>query len=203
MRRARRQRARVALAILGLLPGCTLLPPIDFQRMIYQDRFQAFQRCAWFEDGRAMRTPPAGTLPRDEPRGNPALTEGIVAGAYVDRIPLPLTRPVLDAGAARFDIYCAPCHGLRGDGESVVADLMTLRRPPPIAGPVAQALPAGRIYQVILNGYGLMRPYREDLITPEERWSVVAYLRALGVSHGVPLDALPPETRRAAERQLR
>jgi hypothetical protein len=201
MRRSRR--AHLALTILGLLPGCTLLPPIDFQRMIYQDRFQVWQHCAWFEDGRAMRTPPAGTLPRDERLGDPALTEGVVAGAYVERIPLPLTRPVLDAGAARFDVYCAPCHGLRGDGESVVADTMNLRRPPPIVGPAAQALPAGRIYQVIAEGYGLMRPYREDLITPEERWAVVAYLRALTLSHGVPLDSLPPEIRREAERQLR
>jgi mono/diheme cytochrome c family protein len=195
--------SRLALTILGLLPGCTLLPPIDFQRMIFQDRFQVWQRCAWFEDGRAMRTPPVGTLPRDEPRGDPALTEGIVAGAYVERIPLPLTRPVLDAGAARYDVYCAPCHGLRGDGDSVVASTMNLRRPPPIVGPAAQALPAGRVYQVIAEGYGLMRPYREDLITPEERWALVAYLRALSVSHGVPLDSLPPEMRREAERQLR
>lgn len=203
MRRARAQRARLALVILGLLPGCTLLPPIDFQRMIDQDRFQVWQHSAWFEDGRAMRTPPEGTLPRDERLGAPALTQGIVAGAYVENIPLPLTRPVLDAGAARFEVYCAPCHGLRGDGESVVADQMDLRRPPPIAGPAAQALPAGRIYQVIVDGYGLMRSYREDLITPEERWAVVAYLRALTLSHGVPLDSLPPEIRREAERQLR
>jgi mono/diheme cytochrome c family protein len=111
--------------------------------------------------------------------------------------------PFAMAGAARFEIYCAPCHGLRGDGESVVAGNMDLRRPPSIVGPAAQAFPAGRIYQVIDNGYGLMRPYREDLITPEERWSVVAYLRALTLSHGVPLDALPPEIRREAERQLR
>ena len=141
MRRSRL--AHLALTILGLLPGCTLLPPIDFQRMIYQDRFQVWQHCAWFEDGRAMRTPPAGTLPRDERLGDPALTEGIVAGAYVERIPLPLTRPVLDAGAARFDVYCAPCHGLRGDGEAVVADTMNLRRPRPSSARPRRRSPPG------------------------------------------------------------
>jgi hypothetical protein len=80
---------------------------------------------------------------------------------------------------------------------------MELRRPPAIAGVAARALPVGRVYQVIGEGYGLMRSYAEDLGAPEERWSVVAYLQALQVSSSVPLDALPPEVRQEAERQLR
>ena len=192
-------RARLALGVLVFLPACAVLPPIDFQRMIDQDRFQVWQHCAFFADGRAMRTPPEGTVPRDAPLGDPA----VVDGAYAAEIPLTMTRPLLEAGKARFEAFCAPCHGLRGDGESVVAHTMDLRRPPAIAGSASRALPPGRIYQVIDQGYGLMRSYAEDLTTPEERWAVVAYLRALQVSHGVPLDTLPPDLRREAERQLR
>jgi hypothetical protein len=192
----------ILAAFLSLLPACTDLPPIDLERMIYQDKFEVWQHCDFFPDGRAMRTPPLGTIPRDQPIGDPAVDRGVVDGRYVTDIPVPLTRALLDTGRARFDVYCAPCHGVRGDGASVVALNMDLRKPPVLAGPAARALPAGRVYQVIDEGYGLMRSYREDVTSPEERWAVVAYLMALQLSHGVPLSSLPPDVRREAERQL-
>ncbi len=196
-------RARAALVVFCLLPACDLLPPIDLQRMIYQDRFLVWQRCAYFPDGRELQAPPEGTLPRDAPSGGAALTRGVVRGAYVDEIPLPLTRDRLLAGKKRFEIYCAACHGLLGDGVSAVASNMELRRPPALTGQAARALPAGRVYQVIDEGYGLMRSYAEDLTSPEERWAVVAYLRALQDSRAVRLDELPPDLRKEAEGQLR
>ncbi len=204
MTRPRRPaRARAALLILLLLPGCEVLPPIDFQRMIYQDRFTVWQRCAFFPDGRELQTPPEHTVPRDAPAGPEGLVTGMEGGVHLQEIPLPLTRALLLSGRDRFEIFCAPCHGIRGDGASVVAETMTLRRPPPLAGQAARRYAVGAVYQVIDEGYGLMRSYAEDLTTPEERWSVVAYLLALQTSHGIPLDALPPEAQREAERQIR
>jgi mono/diheme cytochrome c family protein len=198
----RRALPALALAALTLLPGCDVLPPIDFQRMIFQDRFQVWQHCIHFEDGMAMRTPPAGTLPRDAPIGGTPLTTGVQGDAYLTRVPLPVTRALLATGRARFETYCAPCHGLLGDGQSVVALNMDLRKPPALAGAAAHPRPDGRVYQIITEGYGLMRSYAEDLTSPEERWAVVAYLRALELSQGVPLSALPPDVRQEAERQL-
>ena len=200
---ARTAPARAALLILLFLPGCDLFPPIDFQRMIEQNRFTVWQSCPFFPDGRELQSPPDGTVPRDAPTGPAGLRAGVEGGAYLQEIPLPLTHDLLGAGRASFETYCAPCHGLRGDGASVVAETMDLRRPPALAGKAARRLPVGRVYQVIGEGYGLMRSYAEDLTTPEERWAVVAYVLALQTSHGVPLDALPPEVRREAERQLR
>jgi mono/diheme cytochrome c family protein len=191
-------RARFLLTLTALMPACTLLPPLDLERMIDQDRFTTWQACGYFADGRVMRTPPAGTLPRDAEIGSPA----VAGGAYVTEVPLPRSRALLQRGRARYDAYCAPCHGLRGDGQSTVALQMNLRRPPSLVDAGARALPAGRVYQVIDEGYGLMRSYAEDLVTAEERWSVVAYLDALRVSHGVPLDALPPAAQRAAREAL-
>lgn len=191
-------RARFLLTLLPLTPACTLLPPLDLERMIYQDRFTTWQACGYFADGRAMRTPPAGTVPRDAELGSPA----IASGEYVTAIPLPRSRALLHRGRARYEAYCAPCHGLRGDGQSMVALQMNLRRPPSLVDDAARALPAGRVYQVIDEGYGMMRSYAEDLVTAEERWSVVAYLDALRASHGVPLDALPPDALREAREAL-
>jgi mono/diheme cytochrome c family protein len=196
-------RAHAALSLLLLLPACEALPPVDLQRMIQQDRFTVWQRCAYLPEGRVLQAPPEGTLPRDAPAGPEGLLTGVEAGAYVEDIPLPLTRARLLSGRASFEIYCAPCHGVRGDGASVVAETMTLRRPPSIAGPAARRLPVGRVFQVIGDGYGLMRSYAEDLTTPEERWAVAAYVLALQTSHGVPVDALPPAAREEAGRLFR
>ncbi|APR76324.1 ABC-type Fe3+ transport system protein [Minicystis rosea] len=199
-----RGKACFVLWAAGSLVGCDVLPTIDFQRMMNQDKFTVWQHCAFFEDGRAMRTPPEGTLPRDVPVGDPPVNQGLVGDAYVADVPIPVTRDLLGAGKARFDAFCAPCHGIRGDGESIAALNMDLRRPPALAGAGANAasFPAGRIYQIIDQGYGLMRSYAEDLISPEERWAVVAYLRALQLSHGVPLSSLPPALRQEAESRL-
>jgi mono/diheme cytochrome c family protein len=194
--------ARLVLGLSLLLPACGVLPTLDFQRMINQAKYKVWQPSADFDDGRVMRTPPAGTLPRGTRLGDPAVNEGMVAGAYVTDLPVPLTAPSLRAGRDHFEIHCAPCHGVRGDGDSVVAVNMDLRRPPPLAGAGARALPAGKIYQIIDHGYGLMRSYAQALPTPEDRWAVVAYLQALRLSHGVTLSALPPGVRRAAEEQL-
>jgi hypothetical protein len=65
-----------------------------------------------------------------------------------------------------------------GDGESVVAEKMLLRRPPSlIASPVTEMRP-GQLYEVIRNGYGFMGAMAAD-VRPEERWEIVSYVRAL------------------------
>lgn len=194
--------ARLVLVGACLTPGCTLLDDVDLERMIEQDKYRVWEPAPFFADGRAMRTPPQGTLARGTPVGDPAVNQGVSGGAPVTEIPIPITRARITAGRARYDTWCAPCHGVAGDGQSVVAANMDLRRPPIIAGPGARDLPAGRVYQVIDLGYGLMRSYAEDLSTPEERWSVVAYLIALGRSRATSLADLPPELRRAAEEAL-
>jgi mono/diheme cytochrome c family protein len=195
--------ARLALATLVLLPACTVLPPLDLQRMISQDRFQVWDRSPYLPDEQELQAPPEGAIARDAPFLDPAMETGIEGGAYLAAIPMTLTRDLVVAGKARFETFCAPCHGIRGNGVSVAAMNMDLRRPPAIAGRAGRALPAGRIYQVIREGYGLMRPYAEDLPSAEERWSVVAYLRALEISQGANLDTLPSSVREEAEKHLR
>jgi mono/diheme cytochrome c family protein len=125
----------------------------------------------------------------------------MVDGVYVERIPVPLTRATLEEGQRRYHIFCAPCHGGLGDGVSVVAHNMELRKPPSfIAEPIA-SYPAGRIYGAIANGYGLMPTYSQEL-NVMERWSVVGYVRTLQRRAGVPLDELPEPIRQRALQEL-
>jgi mono/diheme cytochrome c family protein len=174
---------------------------LDLERMIDQRRYRSYQSCEFFPDDRAMRTPPEGTVERDRVI-DAAVAEGVVDGNYLDHIPIEVDRGLVARGHDRFDTFCAPCHGVAGDGDSIVAANMQLRRPPSIVDASAQAFPAGYIFRVISGGYGVMRSYAEDL-TIEERWAAVAYLRALQLRSGVPLAALPVALRQRAEVELR
>ncbi len=193
----------LAAAVVLLAAGCEgVLPEPDFERMQHQRGYRPFEASAQFPDGRLMQPPPAGTIPRGEVLGRPGLTRGVLSsGAYAAEIPVPLTRALLDRGHDRFDIYCAPCHGVRGDGISMVATNMTLRRPPSLIDEPVLSFPPGRLFQVASVGYGLMPAY--DLhMSVDDRWAVVAYLRALQRSQHVRLADLPAAARARAEAAL-
>ncbi|WP_437948580.1 cytochrome c [Sorangium sp. So ce296] len=190
---------------LVLLAGCRekVLPEPDFERMIRQEKYGLWEPCEHFDDGRAMQHPPEGTVARGRVTGPPGYLQGVLDGAYVTEVPLTLTVDLVQRGRQRFETFCAPCHGILGDGSSRVATNMTLRPPPSLVGPEARSFPPGRIYQVIIQGYGLMPRYSDDLPDIEERWAVVAYVKALQLSRGVAAGALPPALRGRAEQELR
>lgn len=195
-------RRRISMLFVLFVVGCRekVLPEPDFERMVRQEKYVVWAPCEFFPDGRTMQRPPEGTVASDAAIGDPAFTEGIVDGAYAPRIPVTLTVPFVERGRDRFETFCAPCHGIVGDGNSRVATNMTLRPPPSLVGPVARGFPPGRIYRVIVDGYGLMPRYADELPSIEERWAVVAYLEALQTSRGVDIRALPPELREKLER---
>lgn len=162
-----------------------------FDPMERQPKFKPFAANSQFEDGRAMRQPPAGTVPRERQTLRPDITDGRTReGQVVDAIPVPVTRALMDEGRTRFEVHCAPCHGLLGDGVSLVAKQMSLR-PPPNLHQLRNASP-GHVFQVVSEGFGLMASYAAEL-TPEERWAVVAYLEALRRSQASTLAEAPAD----------
>ncbi|WP_437629471.1 c-type cytochrome [Sorangium sp. So ce854] len=203
--------AALAGLAAAICVGCTPATPeveepgeadaLDLERMIRQKRYAPYEPAEVFEDGAVMRRPPDGTVPHDRVTGDPGLTRGVAGGAYIDRIPIPVTLELVQYGQGRYEIFCGACHGVAGDGESVVARNMTQRRPPSLVDARVQAFPPGRVYQVIVEGYGLMRSY-EPNIPLRERWAIVAYVKALGRSRAAALDALPPPLRERALKEL-
>jgi mono/diheme cytochrome c family protein len=174
------------LVSLAFLAGCPAWDPM--QR---QPKYKAYQSSEYHADGLAMRAPPAGTVPYGSV-GDPALQRGVGEdGRPLARAPLPFTPKLLATGRKKFDVHCAVCHGLLGDGKSQVALNMSLRRPPDLH--LYRDVPDGYLYQVISQGFGLMPSYAADL-TPEERWGVVGYLRALQLSQHASAAQVPPET---------
>ncbi|MDI1446927.1 cytochrome c [Polyangium sp. 6x1] len=194
----------LVLAAGPLLASCKNSgPEMDFERMVNQAHFEYYEETPFFEDRRVMREPPPGTVPRDRLLGPPDVMNGTADGKFVEAIPIPLSRPMLDEGQGRFQVFCAPCHGAAGDGVSVVANNMELRKPPSLVAAPVLDYPVGRIYQAIAQGYGLMPTYGSTLGV-EERWSVVAYVRALQLrTNGVAVDTLPEPVRVRMQKELR
>src|SRR5207302_504351 len=88
----------------------------DYERMRQQQRVGAYSASHAFADGMAMRTPPAGTVSREEMLLGDSVMSGKRRGVYLSQPPVAITPQLLRAGAYSFAVYCAACHGDDGSG---------------------------------------------------------------------------------------
>ena len=188
-------KARLAALSLLALAACPRLDPMQRQQ-----KYKAYQANEYFDDGLAMRQPPDGTVPFRS-LVDPAVGTGAGPdGKPLAQAPVPITAASLARGRDRFEIYCAVCHGLLGDGQSQVALNMSLRKPPSLHA--YRDVPDGYIFRVITHGFGLMPSYATQL-PPEDRWAVVGYVRALQLSQYASVAQLPPEARERLQKEAR
>ncbi len=173
------------------------------QDMDNQERFKAQQAAsAFFADGRASRPQPEGTVARGDLRFDTHYYEGKIGGEYATTYPEQVTinEQFIRRGQERFNVYCAPCHGLGGAGNGTVnATALRLETagwiaPTSLHDQLARSRPLGHIYNSISNGIRSMPPYG-DQISPTDRWAIVSYIRALQFSQQADLDDVPPEVR--------
>ncbi|WP_069133279.1 c-type cytochrome [Rhodohalobacter halophilus] len=162
-------------------------PPIHPQQnMDFQDRFNAQEENRFFADGRSMRTPVEGTVARGQLRHDTVLFEGVDEnGEFVDEIPFELTESFLYRGQDKFEVYCQMCHGGTGDGQGIIMTGGYGYVPAPTFHREASYnMPDGEIYSAIANGIRNMPSYASQ-IKVEDRWAIVAYVRALQRSQNV------------------
>jgi mono/diheme cytochrome c family protein len=193
--------ARLALAALALtsvacVRGCTSSqPPIHINpSMDNQPKLRAQSESGFFYDGAGMRPLVPGTIARGELREDTALYAGTdAAGQPVATSPIAVDEKVLARGEERYRIYCQPCHDPRGDGKGILFQRGNVPTPSLHSDKVRTA-PDGFVYGVITNGSGLMPAYKWP-IPPEDRWAIVAHLRALQQQRiaegGAPVAAAP------------
>ncbi len=180
------------LVVLILLAGLTIACR---QAMADDPKYKPLEPSSFFADGRSARPLVADTVARGQADADAPFATGKVDGEDATAFPFPVTQAVLERGEERFNIYCAPCHSRVGDGGGII-----VRRgftPPPSfhADRLRQA-PVGHYYDVITNGFGAMPPYRNQ-IPPEDRWAIIAYIRALQLSqNATPMDVPPDERAR-------
>jgi mono/diheme cytochrome c family protein len=171
---SRNTRAACLIAVaVFLATGCR-------QDMHDQPKYEPLEASDFFADGRASRPVPAGTVSRSGLRADAALHTGRRSDGFVTDLPVPLSGALLARGRERYGIFCTPCHGVVGDGKGMVVQRGF---PAPTSFHIdrLRSAPVGYFYDVVTNGYGRMQNYAAQ-ISVEDRWAVVAYLRALQLS---------------------
>jgi hypothetical protein len=162
--------------------------------MAAQPKYRTYQPAptAQFADGKSARPIPTGTVPR----GTSPLDDVI---SLSTSNPLAINRPTLEAGQQQFEIFCAPCHGRLGNGDGMIVQ-RGFKVPPSFHSDRLRQAPAGHFFEVMTRGFGVMYDYR-GRITPEDRWAIAAYIRALQLSQHAgsdDLDAAKAEASREA-----
>ena len=186
--RSKRHGWVIAVCAALTLTGCRL----DMQ---VQPRYNPYDPSNFFADGRSERQPVEGTVARTEIVEGPdqVVNTGTLNGREIDAFPFPITRAVLDRGRDRFNIFCAPCHGLAGDGDGVIVQ-RGFQPPPSYHIDRLRNAPIGHFFNVITNGLGAMYPYGYRVL-PRDRWAIIAYIRALQLSRRATIDDVPEAER--------
>lgn len=205
------------VSLAGFRGERTTKPPIQvFPDMDFQPRFDPQHTSEFFADSRAARQPVPGTVPMgytlpnayfstgannnkfgQKPAGfsvGPAYYDtGRIEDSYGDGIPLEPSPQLMERGRERFAIHCAICHGASGDGKGIVgqyglvgiANLQETR---------IRQMPDGQIFNTITHGKNTMGAYGGQ-VTVEDRWAIIAYLRALQRSFAGKLEDVPEDKR--------
>jgi outer membrane protein OmpA-like peptidoglycan-associated protein len=176
----------VAAALAGCEGGCrgwkTEKPPIHLNpNMDTQEKGKPYRKSEFFADGRWMRTPVEGTVPRGFLNDDAHWSEGLVSGEPAGTFPAKFEGTAADMarGKERYGIYCAPCHGNSGYGNGPVASKLKVA-PPAFHDARLKEMSVGKIYQAIHQGVnnGNMPSYAVQL-SEQDRWNVIYYVRAL------------------------
>ena len=137
------------------------------------------------------QVPNAGARPGGDAnvRGSAGGPAGAAQGAtgrdgLVNEFPFQITKADIDRGQERFQAYCLMCHGATGYGDGMIVR-RGFRRPPSFHDDRLRGEPLGHFFDVITNGWGAMASY-SDMIPADDRWRIIAYIRALQLSQNAP-----------------
>ncbi|HEY4355369.1 MAG TPA: cytochrome c [Acidobacteriaceae bacterium] len=161
------------MAATLVLAGCR-------QDMHDQPKFFPQRGTTLFEDGRSARPQVENTVARNQLHEDAYFFTGMQDGKEGDGLPFALTPAVMERGQERFNIYCTPCHSRVGNGAGMIVQ-RGYRPAGNFHTDRLRAAPLGHFFAVMTNGYGAMPDYAAQL-TPEDRWAITAYIRALQLS---------------------
>ncbi len=186
----------LALATLGTgcIGGESSEPPVVGIRNMYnQPRYDTQERQPFFADQRSMRPQVEGTVSQEMTKGYAHAT-GLAAqsGAYIETVPVAMIRnfgtaqAMMVRGKDRYNIYCAPCHSVAGDGKGMVSRRAASLGATGLVAPSfhddrLRHIPDGQLFATITNGVRNMPSYAHNLPV-DDRWAIVQYVRALQLS---------------------
>ena len=207
------------LAVAGFRGQKSEKPPIEiFPDMDHQPKVKAQAPSEFFADGRGNRQPVPGTVPLgyEAPvsKENPFPDEGkyrmvryssgtdyLNTGRFGDQwgtgIPMPVTAELMQRGQERYTIFCGVCHGASGGGNGVAGQygLVAIAS---LHQDRLREMADGEIYNTIVMGKNTMLGYGSK-IPVDDRWAIVAYVRALQMAQTATINDVPPAERAALE----
>src|SRR5829696_4725081 len=172
-----------------------------------QPKMKPYRGTSFFGDGLSSRQPIEGTVargflrsdtayytgkktPAASPTPETAQTGDAQANNYpddVDTFPFPVTKEIVMRGRERYQIFCSVCHGLTGNGDGMIVR-RGFRRAASFNDDRLRKAPVGHYFDAITNGWGAMPPYASQ-IAVQDRWAIIAYIRALQTSQSNPAAA--------------
>jgi len=195
----------LTVSVMGFRGLRSTEPPIEvFPDMDRQAKYKPQAPSKFFADGRADRPLVPGTVPR----GRSALDAGDPAflraddfryagkgadGAFARGFPLDVSAALIRRGQDRYAVYCAPCHGALGDGQGITR-LYGMGTTANLHDERLRLMAEGELFNTITHGKNTMQSYA-DKLAPDDRWAVIAYVRALQRARHATLDDVPPEHR--------
>jgi hypothetical protein len=182
------------VGIAGFRGGLSHKPPLEvFSDMDRQLKLRPQKPDDFFANGVSSQLPPPGTIARSQPvqtvngtvyayEDSPAIT-GKISGTtnFVETNPLFVNEILLARGHQRFDIYCAPCHGQLGDGNGITKKIGDIPAVANLHDKRIVEMPDGEIFNTITFGKNTMGAYG-PIVPVQDRWAIVADLRALQLS---------------------
>ena len=193
------------LSVMGFRGLRSTQPPIEvFSDMERQGKYKPQAESKFFADGRADRPIPAGTVPHGRTvEADPAYLRAddfhydgkLADGSFGRGFPtgIEVTGTFIKRGQGRYLIYCAPCHGALGDGNGITKSYGMLVTAT-YHDDRLRAMPEGEIFNTITHGKNTMMSYA-DKLAPDDRWAVVAYVRALQRARHATLADVPADQR--------
>jgi mono/diheme cytochrome c family protein len=211
--------AVLLVSVMGFRGLRSPRPPIEvFPDMDHQAKYKPQAESNFFADGRADRPIPPGTVPygrgpgvevRRNDLGDPVGGEfhdpaylraddlhyagKNPDGTFARGFPVPVSEKMIRRGQNRYMIYCYPCHGALGDGNGITKSYGMLVTPS-YHDDRLRTMPEGEIFNTITHGKNTMFSYA-DKLAPDDRWAVVAYVRALQRARHGTIDDVPADHR--------
>lgn len=161
------------------------------QDMHNQPKYRPLRETPFFADHRTGRPLVQGTIARGKLNEDKLLITGRDGDKFSAVFPFPVTSDVMNRGRERFNIYCSPCHARTADGRGMIV-LRGYKQPPSFHEQRLRDMGPGYFFNAITNGFGTMPSYAPQ-IPVNDRWAIVAYVRALQLSRNASFDSLTTE----------
>ena len=170
-----------SLMLLIILGSCQNKDYRNYQYMpnMYQEvSYEAYGNYEVFPNGMEAMIPAEGSVSRGwMPYEYEHSTEGYQAAKEGLRNPLPYTEDNVNAGKELYTIYCAICHGDKGDGQGTLAEREKILGIPAY-NDQGRAITEGSVYHVTYYGINTMGSYASQT-TERELWLINHYVMDL------------------------